>query len=317
MPTPALEIHDLQKHFGRTEVLRSVDLIVPTDSIFGFLGPNGAGKSTTLNIVMGLLRPSGGRSLVFGEDVVHHGNAARARIGFLPQHARFHPYRTCRDVLIYVANLYPGHPSRRELNTRIDQLLDQVGMADKAHRRAGNLSGGENQRLGIAQALVSNPDLLILDEPAASLDPQGRHDVLSILDGLRGRTTVFYSTHILADVQRVSDYVAILAGGEVVAQGPIDGLLETPTSAWTVRLNGAAEGARSRLAAEAWVTKVRTHPRGDQQLWTVQVSDDEAARTRMLPLLMEHEEIDVVEFHPSERTLEDAYLDIVGANNDA
>ena len=315
MDGTALEIHDLQKKFGRTEVLHSVDLAVSTDSIFGFLGPNGAGKSTTLKIIMGLLRPSGGRALVFGEDVARHGTAARARIGFLPQHAHFHPYRTCRDVLSYVAHLYPGRRSRRELRTRIDELLELVGMGDKAHRRAGTLSGGEALRLGIAQALVSDPDLLILDEPAASLDPQGRHDVHTILEGLRGRTTVFYSTHILDDVQRVSDSVAILAQGEVIAQGPIDELLQTPTSAWTVRVNGSTEAARARLCEEAWLADIRVHPRGLQELWTVRVSDDTAAAERMLPLLVAEEDIDVVEFHPSERTLEDAYLDIVGANH--
>ena len=315
MDGTALEIHDLQKSFRRTEVLHSVDLAVPTDSIFGFLGPNGAGKSTTLKIIMGLQRPSGGRALVFGEDVTRHGAAARARIGFLPQDARFHPYRTCRDVLSYVAHLYPGRRPRRELRTRIDELLDLVGMGDKVHRRAGNLSGGEAPRLGSAQALVTDPDLLILDEPAASLDPQGRHDVLTILEGLRGRTTVFYSTHILDDVQRVSDAVAVLSEGEVIAQGPIDELLETPTSAWTVRLNGSTEAARTRLSEEPWIADIRVHPRGQQELWTVRVSDDAAASQRMLPLLVAEDSVDVVEFHPSERTLEDAYLDIVGANH--
>jgi ABC-2 type transport system ATP-binding protein len=312
MDENALEIHDLQKHFGRHEVLRSIDLAVPVGSICGFLGPNGAGKSTTLKIIMGLLRPSGGRALVFGEDVIRHGAAARARIGFLPQHTRFHPYRSCRDVLTFVAHLYPGHRPRAEVRRRVDELLELVGMADKADRRAGKLSGGEAQRLGIAQALVSDPDLVILDEPAASLDPQGRHDVLSILEQLRGQTTVFYSTHILDDVQRVSDSVAVLAGGEVVAHGPIDELLASPTSAWTIRLDGTLDEARARLAAEPWVADIRAHPRGNQQVWTVQVTDDAAARSEMLPLLVSHEEIDVVEFHPSDRTLEDAYLDIVG-----
>ena len=311
----ALEIHDLHKHFGRIEVLRSVDLAIPVDSIFGFLGPNGAGKSTTMKIVMGLLRPSGGRALVFGDDVRRHGVAARARIGYLPQHTRFHPYRTCRQVLTYVAHLYPGHHSRAILNLRVDELLDAVGLADKANRRADHLSGGEAQRLGIAQALVSRPDLLILDEPAAALDPQGRHDVLTLLESLRGEVTIFYSTHILDDVQRVSDSVAILSAGRVVAQGRIGNLLTTPTSAWTVRLNGDATAAERSLSTESWVTDIRTSPRGDDQLWTVRVSDDAAAEERLLPILVGDDAFDVLEFHPSERTLEDAYLDIVGAEH--
>jgi ABC-2 type transport system ATP-binding protein len=311
----ALEIHDLHKRFGRNEVLHSVDLAVPVDSIFGFLGPNGAGKSTTMKIVMGLLRPSGGRALVFGDDAHRHGVAARARIGYLPQHTRFHPYRTCRQVLTYVAHLYPGHRGRAELKDKVDELLDAVGLGDKADRRAGKLSGGESQRLGIAQALVSDPDLLILDEPAAALDPQGRHDVLTLLDSLRGRTTIFYSTHILDDVERVSDTVAILAEGRVVAQGPIRELLATSTSAWTIRLNGDAGAAHGRLAEETWVTDIVSRPRGDQWLWTVHVDDDAAAGERLLPLLVGDEGCDVVEFHPSDRSLEDAYLDIVGANH--
>ena len=311
----AIEIHDLHKNFGRTHVLKSVDLAVPTDSIYGFLGPNGAGKSTTMKILLGLLRPSGGRAIVFGEDVHVHGVAARAHIGYLPQHTRFHPYRTCSDVLTYVAHLYPGHRSRRELRARVDELLELVGLADKAKRRAGNLSGGEAQRLGIAQALVSDPDLLILDEPAASLDPLGRHDVLTLLEGLRGKVTVFYSTHILEDVQRVSDSVAILTDGRVVAQGPIDQLLEATDTAWTVRLKGDPGTAERRLTAESWVSDIVTQQRGDQELWTIRVSDDVAAGERLLPMLVQHDAFDVVEFHPSDKTLEDAYLAIVGAHS--
>lgn len=315
MTQPALEIHDLHKNFGRTPVLQSVDLAVPANSVVGFLGPNGAGKSTTMKIVMGLLRPTGGRAIVFGDDVQSSGAAARARIGYLPQHAKFHPYRTCRQVLTFVAHLYPGRWSRTALNDRADELLDTVGLADKASRRAGHLSGGEAQRLGIAQALISEPDLVILDEPAASLDPQGRHDVLTLIESLRGSTTIFYSTHILDDVQRVSDAVAILAGGRVIAQGLIDDLLATPNTAWTVRLNGDASATERKLAAEPWVSGIVTHTRGDGHLWTVRVNDDALAEERLLPLLVRDEAFDVVEFHPSDRTLEDAYLDIVGANH--
>jgi ABC-2 type transport system ATP-binding protein len=315
MAQPALEIHDLHKHFGRNHVLHSVDLTVAADSIVGFLGPNGAGKSTTMKIVMGLLRPSGGRALVFGDDVHRHGVAARARIGYLPQHTKFHPYRTCRQVLVYVAHLYPGRRSRTTLHDRVDELLDAVGLADKASRRAGHLSGGEAQRLGIAQALVSDPDLLILDEPAAALDPQGRHDVLTLIESLRGRTTIFYSTHILDDVQRVSDAVAILTEGRVVAQGRIDDLLATPMSAWTVRLNGDTDAVHQRVSEEPWVAGIVNRPRGSSQLWTVRVTDHDAAEERLLPLIVDSDACDVVEYHPSERTLEDAYLDIVGANH--
>jgi ABC-2 type transport system ATP-binding protein len=201
------------------------------------------------------------------------------------------------------------------LRQLIDQTLDAVGLADKANRRAGALSGGEAQRLGLAQALVAEPALLILDEPAASLDPQGRQQVLGLLAGLRGDTTVFYSTHILEDVQRVSDSVAILANGRVAAQGPIDELLEATTGGWTIRIAGQMATARERLEAQPWVTSLTARLRGDQELWTVDVSDDSVAAEHMLPLLLSNDSCDVMEFHRAERTLEDAYLEVVEANH--
>ena len=306
----ALEVKGLRKHFGSTEVLRDVDLEIPVHSIYGFLGPNGAGKSTTMKIVMGLLRPSGGRAAVFGHDVRRSGPAARAQVGYLPQHARFHPYRTCRQILVYVAGLYPGREPRGELNGRIDELLEAVGLSDLADRRAGGLSGGESQRLGLAQALVPQPPLLLLDEPAAALDPQGRHDVLGIIESLRGRATIFYSTHILDDVQRVSDRVAVISGGRIVTDGPISDLLTGDGSSWTIRTTGCDDSTMARLTAEPWVTDIDVRPRGDSEIWSVRLADNGSA-DRLLHLLLADEGVDIAEFHPSDHTLEDAYLTIV------
>ncbi len=306
----ALEVKGLQKHFGSTEVLRDVDLEIPLHSIYGFLGPNGAGKSTTMKIVMGLLRPSSGRACVFGHDVRRDGPAARAQVGYLPQHVRFHPHRTCRQTLKYVAGLYPGRESRGELQDRIDELLEAVGLRDLADRRTVGLSGGESQRLGLAQALVPQPRLLILDEPAAALDPQGRHDVLEIIGALRGQATIFYSTHILDDVQRVSDRVAVISGGRIVTDGPISNLLTGDGSTWTIRTTGSDSSARVRLAAEPWVTDLDVKPRGNSEVWTVRLADDGTA-DQLLHMLLADEGVDIAEFHPSDHTLEDAYLTIV------
>ena len=306
----ALEVKGLQKHFGSTEVLRNLDLEIPLHSIYGFLGPNGAGKSTTMKIVMGLLRPSGGQAAVFGHDVRRNGPAARAQVGYLPQHVRFHPYRTCRQVLKYVAGLYPGREPRAELEHRIDELLEAVGLRDLADRRTAGLSGGESQRLGLAQALVPQPSLLILDEPAAALDPQGRHDVLEIIDSLRGKATIFYSTHILDDVQRVSDRVAVISGGRIVTDGPISNLLTGDGTTWTIRTTGSDDVTRSRLAAEPWITDIDVKPRGNSEIWSVRLADDSAA-DQLLHMLLANEDVDIAEFHPSDHTLEDAYLTIV------
>jgi ABC-2 type transport system ATP-binding protein len=310
MPDLALKVEGLQKHFGSTEVLRDVDLEIPVHSIYGFLGPNGAGKSTTMKIVMGLLRPSAGRASVFGHDVRRNGPAARAQVGYLPQHARFHPYRTCRQTLEYVAGLYPDREPRGELRDRIDELLEAVGLSDLADRKTRGLSGGESQRLGLAQALVPQPPLLILDEPAAALDPQGRHDVLRIIESLRGQATIFYSTHILDDVQRVSDRVAVISGGRIVTDGPISNLLMSDGSAWTVRTTGCDDNTRARVAAEPWIVDVDVRSRGDSEIWSVRMTDDGTA-DRLLHMLLADEDVDIAEFHPSDHTLEDAYLTIV------
>jgi ABC-2 type transport system ATP-binding protein len=264
---------------------------------------------------MGLLRPSGGSVEVFGRDTRRHGPAARSQIGYLPQHPRFHPYRTCREILFFVAGLYPGRHGRRELRGSVDELLGAVGLADLANRKTQGLSGGESQRLGLAQALVAEPELLILDEPAAALDPQGRHDVLGIIERLRGRTTVFYSTHILEDVQRVSDRVAIISKGRIVADGPISELLTSDDSSWTIRTSGPSEATQARLAAEPWVTDLDISRRRETDVWRVRLAAG-APGEQLLPVILADPELAVAEFHPSDHTLEDAYLAIVGHDNE-
>ena len=182
-PELAIDIRDLHKRFGRTEVLRGLDLAVPRHSVFGFLGPNGAGKSTTMKILVGLLRPSGGSARVAGRDVRREGVAARACIGYLPQDVSYWRHLTVRGVLKFTAERYV-HGDRRAIAEQVDATMELAGLTKLADRRVPKLSGGERQRLGVAQAWVGRPDVLILDEPSAGLDPEGRHEVLAILDAL-------------------------------------------------------------------------------------------------------------------------------------
>jgi ABC-2 type transport system ATP-binding protein len=214
----------LSKSYKGVDALKSLDLQVSQNSIFGFLGPNGAGKTTTIKLLLGLIRPTGGTASVFGLDVVRDSVAIRDRVGYLPQDPRFYEHMTARQILRYTARFYFTGP-QAEIERRVAETLELVGLADKADRPIKGFSGGERQRLGIGQAQVNYPDLLILDEPAASLDPMGRRDVLEVMERLRKHTTIFYCTHILDDVQRVSDTVAILNHGQLVAYGPIEELL--------------------------------------------------------------------------------------------
>jgi len=315
MTVPAIEIRQLKKRYRKVEALRGLDLTVEAGSVCGFLGPNGAGKTTTMKILMGLIRPTSGWAAVHGIDIRGSGLLARSRIGYLPQDPVFPSYQTVRGVVATAGCLYPGHHHGSALRRRVDELIDRVGMADKAKRRVAGLSGGERQRLGVAQALIGRPNLLILDEPSAGLDPTGRRDMLTLIDEIRAETTVFYSTHILDDVERVSDTVVMISRGAVVAQGDLGEILTTSDTDYAVRLRGDTTALHGRLIAQPWVESIDTRRHGEIEDWVVRLSDGSAVE-RLAPTLVEGDGHDIVEFHLSDGRLEDAYLALVGADHD-
>jgi ABC-2 type transport system ATP-binding protein len=224
---PMIATHGLTKVYrdGR-DAVRAVDnlsMTVPAGAVFGFLGPNGSGKSTTIRMLVGLARPSSGEAHVAGADIRRDMDGVHTHIGYLAQSPLFYNYMTGRETLRYIAGFYPWVSDPVE--ARITELLTLVGLTPAADRKVGGYSGGMKQRLGIAQALVGRPQVVILDEPVSSLDPLGRHEVLEVLDRLRGGATILFSTHILDDVQRVADYVAVLDHGKLITQAPTADLL--------------------------------------------------------------------------------------------
>jgi ABC-2 type transport system ATP-binding protein len=243
---------------GREVVaVRSLNLQVPQNSIFGFIGPNGAGKTTTIKLLLGLTRPGEGGGTILGHDIVRESLDIRKRIGYLPQDPRFYEHMTARETLRFKARFYYSGP-KECIEDRVSEMLELVGLAEKADRPIKGFSGGERQRLGIAQAMVNYPDLLILDEPAAGLDPVGRRDVLEVMRRLRQQTTIFYSTHILDDVQQVSDTVAIMNRGELLVQAPLDQLLTgRAQTIYVLTLMGDARAAQTRVERQEWVLSVR------------------------------------------------------------
>ena len=304
----------LTKSYGGMDAVRGLDLVVPRHSIFGFLGPNGAGKTTTMKMLLGLIRPTAGSGTVFGMDVEKDSPAIRARIGYLPQEPRFYEHMTARQTLRFAAGLFFSGP-REAVERRIAEMLELMGLADKADRPIKSFSGGEMQRLGIAQAQIHEPELLILDEPAASLDPLGRRDVLAILERFRATSTVFYSTHILDDVQRVSDTVCILNKGEIAAQGPIGEVLATDSgTVYSVEVQGDVERAKTALLAEAWVSDVRISGDGAVSVLRVSVSDAEAAESRLQRVLLSDESLVVREFRQQTADLEDVFVGLIEAS---
>jgi ABC-2 type transport system ATP-binding protein len=305
--------HGLTKSYGGADVVRGLDLVVPRHSIFGFLGPNGAGKTTTMKMLLGLIRPTAGSGTVFGLDIDHDSPAIRARIGYLPQEPRFYEHMTARQTLRFAANFFFSGP-KPAVEHRIAEMLELMGLSDKADRPIKSFSGGERQRLGIAQAQIHEPELLILDEPAASLDPLGRRDVLSVLESFRATSTVFYSTHILDDVQRVSDTVCILNKGQIAAQGPIDEIVAGDSgAAYSVEVQGDVERAKAALLSETWVDGVRVSSDGAVAVLHVSVSDTEAAESRLQRLLLADESLVVREFRRETAELEDVFVSLVEA----
>lgn len=312
-----IETHNLSKTYKEAHVLKDLNLTVKQHSIFGFLGPNGAGKTTTIKLLLGLSRPTSGSAHIFGQDIQRDGTAIRMRIGYLAQDPRYYEHMTARETLRFTARFFYTGPTDA-IENRIDETLDLVGLADKADRPIKGFSGGERQRLGIAQAQVNYPDLLILDEPAAALDPQGRRDVLEVMERLRKHTTIFYSTHILADVQRVSDSVAILDHGNLIAQAPIEELLSSNGKpVFNLDLRGDVKTVRQRLSSLPWVTNIQTSRVNSHVNWQVTVSDEAVAETQLLPNVLSGGDITVLEYGRKKVDLEDIFLSLIEGENNA
>ena len=213
-----LAIQNLKKNFGSKEVLCGLDLSVPEHSIFGFIGKNGAGKTTTMKAVLGLLKPDSGEVSVMGEKVQFGQTGTNRHIGYLPDVPEFYSYMTPLEYLKLCGEV--SGMNKSDIVTRSKELLELVGLGQERHRIKG-FSRGMKQRLGIAQALLNRPKLLICDEPTSALDPVGRKEILDILLAAREQTTVLFSTHILSDVERICTEAAFLSDGKIAMQGTI------------------------------------------------------------------------------------------------
>lgn len=237
--TPAIQTEALTKRYRSTVAVRSLDLSVARGTVFGFLGPNGAGKTTTIMMLLGNVRPTAGRAWLLGRRV--GDMEVRRRIGFLPEKFQFHDFLTATEFLRLHGRL--AGMSEADLRRRIPEALELVGLAERAGSRLKEFSKGMQQRAGLAQAILHDPELVILDEPTSALDPIGRRDVRAAILALKARgTTVFLNSHILSEIERTCDAVAILRKGEVVAQGSLEELLASshvemeaqglPAAAW-------------------------------------------------------------------------------------
>ena len=308
--TEAIRCENLTKRFGAFTAVDDLSLTIEEGASFGFLGPNGAGKTTTLRLFTGLTNPTGGRMWVGGEDVSGQSLDLRSQVGYLPESPAFYGWMTGREFLEFTADLY-GIP-RGQARSRAAELLKEVDLVEAADRKVRGYSRGMQQRLGLGQALVHYPRVLFLDEPASALDPLGRRDMLETINSLRGRTTVFISSHILADVERICDRVAIVNRGKLVALGSIDDLRrQQGSSVFLVQVEEDPADLVSRISRASWVSSVESASTEQLHALRVEASDLDTAKTQ-LPRLVYESGLTMLKYELMSASLEDVFMDVVG-----
>ena len=301
-----LALAHVQKDFGELRVLRDLSFSVPEHSVFGLIGKNGAGKTTTMKLILGFLRLSGGEIRVCGERVAYGGAKTNRHIGYLPDVPEFYGYMKPREYLKLCGQIAGMEPGR--IRARTEELLAMVGLAD-ARRRIGGFSRGMKQRLGIAQALLGEPRLLICDELTSALDPVGRKEVLDILSAAGQQTAILFSTHILSDVERICDRIGILDKGRIVRQGKLSEIRNTYRQD-TVRLELAGKTGAERLSAACGRLPFVTKAAATENVVTLRLSDAEAQGRQILGLVLQ-EQAPLLKYEVLEPSLEDVFLEAV------
>jgi ABC-2 type transport system ATP-binding protein len=306
----AIKIEGLQKTYGKVRALDRLDLCVQPGSVFGFLGPNGAGKTTTIRILTGLAQPDQGRAWIAGLDISKQRAEISRISGYLPEEPLFYPWMSPVEFLDYSGKIFGLPPI--EIKRRTAELLELSGLSGAAKRRIGGFSRGMRQRLGMAQALINQPEVLLLDEPASALDPAGRREMLELIKHMGSRCTVLMSTHILADVERVCDRVGIIASGRLIAESSHKELLERyAVPAFEVEVEPASKEALTVWAASlkglTWVVEAAV----DGPTARIVVSDVETARRELVASTVQAGLI-LSRYEVARPSLEDIFLHLTG-----
>ena len=301
-----LEIKQLYKNFGSHKVINGLDLSVPEHSVYGFVGPNGAGKTTTMKMVLGLLKPAGGDIAVCGEKVSYGETRSNRYIGYLPDAPEFYGYMKPLEYLSLCGEV--TGLSKKRIKERSEELLSLVGLAD-VKRRIGGFSRGMKQRLGIAQALLNEPRLLICDEPTSALDPIGRKEILEVLSAVKEKTTVLFSTHVLSDVERICDHVAILHGGRLALCGTLSEIKQRHRhDCFVIDFVSAEDASYFRNCGALNAPEVEATQAG--HTLTIKILDIKSGGQFLIDLLSE-KKITPLKFEIMEPTLESLFMEAV------
>lgn len=302
----ALKIENLHKSFGKNTIINGLSMSIPENTIFGFLGKNGAGKTTTMKMILGFLKKDEGSIKVFGEEVSFGQSKTNRFIGYLPDVPEFYGYMTAKEYL-NLCGAITGL-SKNEIENKSEELLELVGLRD-VNKRISGYSRGMKQRLGIAQALLNSPKLLICDEPTSALDPLGRKEILDIILKIKDSTTVIFSTHILSDVEAICDHVVVLDKGKNVLEGSIDELKNIKRKN-TIKIRFKSDKELKAFKSLDKFSNMLTNEKGDTLYLT-----DEDNQLKDLDILYELYKLNIfpIEIKIEEPTLENIFMEVTKA----
>lgn len=295
-----LELSHVSKRFGSKQVLQDVTFTVPEKCIFGFIGRNGAGKTTTMKSILGLLQIDSGEITICGDKVSYGQNLTNRHIGYLPDVPEFYSYMNAREYLRLCGEITGMKSS--DIKSRSDELLELVGLANEKHRIKG-YSRGMKQRLGIAQALIHKPKLLICDEPTSALDPVGRKEILDILSAAKEQTSVLFSTHILSDVEKISDRIALLEGGNIIISGTIDEIKQK---------RNEPDIELSLQHAEDFQRVTKAFPSAEMCEGRLVFKNASAEQAEQILSFVSAQHIPITRFERHEVNLEDLFMEVIG-----
>ena len=302
----ALKIENLHKSFGKNTIINGLSMSIPENTIFGFLGKNGAGKTTTMKMILGFLKKDEGSIKVFGEEVSFGQSKTNKFIGYLPDVPEFYGYMTAKEYL-NLCGAITGL-SKNEIENKSVELLELVGLRD-VNKRISGYSRGMKQRLGIAQALLNSPKLLICDEPTSALDPLGRKEILDIILKIKDSTTVIFSTHILSDVEAICDHVVVLDKGKNVLEGSIDELKNIKRKN-TIKIRFKSDKELKAFKSLDKFSNLVTNEKGDTLYLT-----DEENQLKDIDILYELYKLNIfpLEIKIEEPTLENIFMEVTKA----
>lgn len=306
-----ISVKNLTKKFKSFIAVNGLSFEVEKNHVVGFLGPNGSGKTTTLRMLVGLSKPTAGTMAVSNTTVMFGSTKSNLKVGYLPELPSFYSWMSGREYLEFIANIFKI--SKKTKTEQINQLLKTVDLIESQNNRISTYSAGMKQRLGIAQALINDPEVIILDEPVSALDPIGRKDVLRVIEKLKENRTILFSTHILSDVDRICDDVVIINRGKLVVSKPLAELkAEYATPILEVEFMSDAAAIAKSVSGEKWVKKLEQNGRSIK-IW---LSDSKVIKTNIPFDYFSKKGLGVLQYGLRLPETEDLFVELLGDDNE-